>query len=133
MKRHAPSTRDYMSHLPLEFEHCEFASDALAMMDKRAIHHLPVMSGSHLRGIITRQGLLEAKTQLGKDFATTPLHSICQTGVLTVSPMDPIDEVCRQLLARRADLAVVMDGGFVVGVFTSTDVLRFVADHFGSG
>jgi len=131
MKRHAPEARQYMSHLPLEAEQCELAGDALKLMQKHQIHHLPVMSGSHLKGVVTQQDLLEAQIRLADGFAAAPLQSICQREAITVGPVDPIDDVCRLLLDRNADHAVVMDGGFVVGLLTTTDVLRFVADFFG--
>lgn len=131
MKRHAPEARRYMSRLPLEADQCESAGEALALMQHFQIHHMPVMSGSHLKGVATRQGLLEAQIRLGVDFANTPLQSLCNPQVIAISPVDPIDEVCRQLLDQGADHAVVMDGGFVVGILTSTDLLRFITDFFG--
>jgi CBS domain-containing protein len=59
------------------------------------------------------------------------LEEICQTDVLTVPPMMPLDEVAEKMLARRVRSVVVMDGGFVVGIFTATDALRFLCDWFG--
>jgi CBS domain-containing protein len=120
-----------MTHLPVEAEQCETAEEALAMMQRHAIHHIPVMSGSHLKGIISQRDLLEARVRFGDDFAATPLEQFCKTDVLTVSPVEPIDGVAKKLLERGANSAVVVDGGFVVGIFTSTDVLRFVCDFFG--
>ena len=131
MKRHAPEARQYMSRLPLEAERCESAGEALALMQHFQIHHLPVMSGSHLKGVATRQGLLEAKLRHRDDFEATPLESVCQSDVIIVSPVDPIDDVCRELLSKGADHAVVMDGGFVVGILTSSDLMRFITDFFG--
>ena len=120
-----------MSRLPLEAEQCERAGDALELMRRYHIHHLPVMSGSHFKGVATRQGLLEARIRLGEDFAAASLLSVCGDDVITASPVDPIDDVCRQMLAREADHAVVIDGGFVVGILTATDLLRFIAETYG--
>ncbi len=131
MKRHAPEVHQYMSRLPVEAEQCELAGDALELMQRYRIHHLPVMSGSHFKGVATRQGLLEARIRLGNEFANTSLLSVCETDVITTSPIDAIDDVCREMLARQADHAVVIDGGFVVGILTATDLLRFIADTYG--
>ena len=133
MKRHAPEVRQYMSHLPLEAEQCESAGDAARLMREHQIRHLPVMSGSHLKGVITRQELLEAELQLGDDFDRTSLQSVCANALVIVSPVDPIDAVCRLLLEQGVDHAVVMDGGFVVGILTTTDIMRFITDFFGNG
>jgi len=131
MKRHAPQVREFMTHLPVEAERCETAGDAETTMQKHGIGHLPVMSGSHLRGIVSQHDLLRARLRLGDRFGGTALEDVCTTDVLTVSPVDPIDDVVRKLLATDADSAVVIDSGFVVGIFTTTDALRFIAQFFG--
>ena len=41
-----------------------------------------------------------------------------------VRPDTLVDEVARQMLSRKVGSAVVIDGGFVVGIFTTTDALR---------
>ena len=120
-----------MTHLPVEAERVETASDAEAMMAQHAIGHLPVMSGSHLKGIVSQGDLLQAKLRLGDQFAQTPLEDVCTEDVLTVCPVDPVDQVVRQILSKHAGSAVVVDSGFVVGIFTTTDALRFVSEYFG--
>jgi acetoin utilization protein AcuB len=131
MRRHAPEVREYMTRLPVEAERCETVADAMAMMETHRIHHVPVMSGSQLKGIVSERDLLEAKSEQGDHFLETPLDQICKSDVLTVGPVDPIDEVARMLLDRRVGSAVVVDSGFVVGIFMTSDALRFVADFFG--
>jgi CBS domain-containing protein len=131
MRRHAPNVREYMTHLPVEAERCERAEEAISLMRQHNIHHLPVMSGSHFKGIVSLPDLLQARVELGDRFATTPLEQICQSDALTVSPVDPIDEVAREMLARGTDVAAVLDSGFIVGVFTSTDAMRFICGFFG--
>lgn len=133
MKRHAKEVRQYMTHLPVEVERCETAQETFDVMETHGVHHIPVMSGSHLHGILSRDNLLEAQLRLGDQFAGTSIASLCTSDPLVVSPIEPIDAVVRKMQRRKTDCALVMDGGFVVGVFTTTDVMRFVADFFGSG
>ncbi|MGI9473115.1 MAG: CBS domain-containing protein [Rubripirellula sp.] len=131
MKRHAPQARDYMTHLPVEVERCESASEAMELMQRRGIHHLPVMNGSRLQGVVTQRTLLDGQLRLGEAFQATPLEELCDSEPITISPVESIDEVVGQMLDRNVDHAVVMDGGFVVGILTVIDVLRFVREHFG--
>lgn len=131
MKRHAPQVREFMTHMPVEAERCETASDAETLMQQHAIQHIPVMSGSHLKGVVSQSDLLTGRLRLGDQFPETLLENVCTTDVLTVSPVDPIDEVVRKMLKRDTDSAVIMDSGFVVGIFTTTDALRFVSKFFG--
>lgn len=131
MKRHAPQVREYMTHLPVEAERCETAKDAEELMGEHRIGHLPVMSGSHLKGIVSQRDLLQARLRLGSRFPETALEEVCTKEVLTVSPVDAVDDVVRKLLDQGAGSAVVVDSGFVVGIFTTTDALRFIAAYFG--
>ena len=131
MRRHAPVVGDYMTHLPVEAEKCETVAEAVAMMKENEIHHLPVMNGSHFKGLLSLQDILQARAGGSDGVDEMKLEDICQTDVLKVSPVTTIDEVAREFLHREADSAVVLDGGFVVGIFTTTDVLRFIADFFG--
>lgn len=121
-----------MTHLPVEIEHCETAQDAAALMRQHAIHHVPVMNGSHFIGIVAQHDLLESQVRLGDKFSATPLDQICSSNPLVVAPVDPIDVVVRHMLKRETDCATVIDGGFVVGVFTANDALRFIADYCGT-
>ena len=131
MRRHAPNVREYMVHLPVEAEGCETAQEAFDLMQQHKIHHLPVMSGAHFKGFVSMQDLLQARLELGDQFSATQLEKICQSDALKVSPVEPIDEVVHKMLAGGTDSAAVLDSGFVVGVFTTTDAMRFICDFFG--
>lgn len=120
-----------MTHLPVEAEQCEVAEEALRLMDDHDVDHIPVMNGSHLRGILSRDNLIHAQLKLGADFASTKIESICQLDPLVVGPVESIDETVRKMQAQQTDCALVIDGGFVVGVFTTTDAMRFLTDFFG--
>lgn len=120
-----------MTHLPVEAERCETTEDAATIMHQNDVHHVPVMSGSHFKGMVSHTELLEARIRLKEKWSTTPLDHLCSSNPLIVAPVDPIDEVVRQMLQHSTDAAVVMDGGFVVGIFSTTDALRFISDLFG--
>lgn len=91
------------------------------------------MSGSKLKGVVSRAELVAAVTDASNNHDATSklLDHLCQGEVLTVRPPTPIDDIARQFLDLETDCAVVIDGGFVVGIFTVTDLLRFVGDFFG--
>lgn len=131
MRRKAPSVREYMTHLPVEAERCATVADAEQAMTAKHIRHIPVMNGARLKGLVSRSDVLAARVEHGDAVNALALEEICQMEVLTVPPTARVDEVAEQMLERRVGSAVVMDGGFVVGIFTSTDALRFVSDWFG--
>ena len=130
MHRKAPPVRDCMTRLPVEIERCETLADAAKLMATHHIRHLPVMSGSHLQGIVSQRDISAARLRFGEGADHKRLDEVCQREVLAVSPVTPIDEVTDQMLARHVGSAVVVDGGFVVGLFTATDALRLVSKLF---
>lgn len=116
----------HMTHLPVECERCETVADARTVMAKHGIRHLPVMNGLHLIGVISERRLLELQLARGDTLEQQQLDEICERDVLTVGPLTPVAEVVEQMLARRIGSAVVVDGEYVVGVFTTSDALRLL-------
>ncbi len=132
MKRKAPPVRHFMTHLPVEVERCETVDEAISLMESHHIHHVPVMSGSHLKGIVSERDVFSARTRYADQLEGMTIEDICESEVLTVGPLDPVDCVAQQMLSRQMDSAVVVDGGFVVGIFTATDALRALCQLFGN-
>ena len=131
MRGKAPAVREYMTHLPADVERCQTVADAMALMETHEIRHIPVMSGPHLKGIVSQRDILAARVRFADRLSDMSIEEICQQDVLTVSPLAGVDEVAEQMLGHGAGSAVVVDGGFVVGIFTTTDALRVLSELFG--
>jgi CBS domain-containing protein len=119
-----------MTHLPAEIERCETVAEAIALMEKHQIRHIPVMSGAQLKGIVSQRDILTARVRYGDQLGKMSVENVCQLEVLTVSPVTAVNEVAEHMLDRGAGSAVVVDGGFVVGIFTTTDALRVLSQLF---
>ena len=128
MRGKPPLVRQYMTRIPIEVERCENVAEAVHVMKSHKIRHIPVMSGSRLKGMLSQTDILQARIAHGDALDSMQLESICHTDVLSVSPVTPLDEVARQMLSRKVSSAAVVDQGFVVGIFTTTDALRFLAE-----
>lgn len=59
---------------------------------------------------------------------TTTVGDLMTPVSFTVSPDAPVSELCEFLVRGRIHRAVVVEGGALVGIVTSSDVLRAVAD-----
>ncbi len=119
----------YMSRLPQEMDRREPLSAAIRTMREHGIRHLPVMDGSHVFGVLSRQDVQEACLEGGAKVQKMPIGEVCRReALLVVSPLAPIPEVAGQMVARNATSALVMDQGVLVGIFTSVDALRVLAD-----
>lgn len=130
MTRKSSLVRDFMTHLPVECEACETIADAMALMKAHDIRHMPVMSGSRLQGVLSQRDILEERNRHGEALDEMPLEAFCRQDVLSVSPLTPVNEVADKMLSRRCGSAIVVDAGYVVGIFTATDALRVLSELF---
>ena len=128
----APIVQKFMTRLPLEIEQIDNVANAQRLMDLFGIRHVPVMKGLHLKGIISHRDILNETIRRGKNIDDLPIDEICQHDVLTVSPLTPIDQVIQQMRDRAVGSAVVVDGEYVVGIFTTTDAVKTLLSLFGS-
>jgi len=62
------------------------------------------------------------------EFDTVPVADIMTPVTFSVAPDTPIAELCQFLVRGRIHRAVVAEGADLVGIVTSADVLRAVAD-----
>lgn len=126
MRRSTP-VRECMSHLPAEVDRRDPLSEVLRRMREQHCHHVPVMDGPRLYGILSREDLHELSLREGATGPDTCAGDVCTRDPLTVEPLATIVEVARAMLERRVGSALVMDGDVLVGIFTRTDALRLIA------
>jgi acetoin utilization protein AcuB len=116
-----------MSHLPAEADRRDSLSTVLRHMRKHHCHHVPIMDGPRLYGVLSREDLEHALADSASR-SEVVAGDICTRDPLTVQPMTPIVEVAQAMLERRVASALVVDGDVLVGIFTSTDALRLIAE-----
>ncbi len=119
---------DYMSHLPEEIDRREPLATAIERMRQHTIRHLPVMDGPHVFGILSRSDVHGATQRHGAHAGARTVGDVCTRDPLMVAPFTPIVTVARQMLDRAVSSALVVDEGVLVGIFTSVDALRVLAD-----
>lgn len=93
---------------------------ARAMMEAHGIHHLPVVDGQRLVGIIS-----PGDAERG---AGGVVGDACRRDVLVVDVHRALASACREMAARHLGAALVTKDGRLVGILTSSDVCRILAD-----
>ena len=124
--------REYMSRLPEEIDRHETLAAAVERMRARSIRHVPVMDNAQVYGILSQHDALSVSLRLGAPASTVAVGDVCERRTLSVSPTTPIPEVAQQMVERGVTSALVIDEGVLVGIFTSVDALRLLADLRGS-
>lgn len=120
--------RDCMSRLPSEVERDEPLAVVVDQMRAQRCHHVPVLDGARLHGVLSRQDLHEDLLRTGRTMDDVTAGDVCTRDVLTVAPTTPIVEVATRMLERGVSSALVTDGDVLVGIFTSNDAVRLLAE-----
>jgi acetoin utilization protein AcuB len=107
----------WMSHPVYTITPATVAADAVGLLRRHRIRHLPIMEGDRVTGIVTDRDL----RGVGPD---TPVAAIMSHPVVVVSPRTAIDKAARILFDRRIGCVPVIEDGKLVGILTQTDAVN---------
>jgi acetoin utilization protein AcuB len=125
-----PTIKGAMRPFPFSIQADAELGEAKRLFAAHGIRHLPVLAGERLVGLLSLHGIERAEAVAIRDSAVLPLvREVMTESVYTVASDEPLDNVLLQMAARRLGSAIVVRGGRVVGIFTTTDALRGFAEH----
>ena len=128
MTKPVPTIQKYMSSAPHSIGVDQTLAQAHAFLKKHQIRHLPVLSGGTLVGIVTERDLSLMEALGGLDSQRTKIDEVMTAAVYAVTPETSLDEVATTMSEKKYGSAVVMQNGKVVGIFTTVDVCRALAE-----
>jgi len=103
--------------------------EAVKLMQEHRIRHLPVMDGDVLTGVVTDRDLSMIESLLPGEWERICVAEAMTPEPYTVQPDATLWEVAKHMAREKFGCAVVTDDrGAVVGLFTTTDALRVLAD-----
>ena len=136
---------DHMTLSPITATPEQTVAEAIAILEKYNIRHLPVVDEQGvLQGILSDRDLRSARPST---IVRTKLHGSVEEQVnnikigvlmtrdlLYLSPYNTLDDALLQFESRKIGaLPVVNDEGKLVGVFTVADLMNAYRDLFGLG
>jgi acetoin utilization protein AcuB len=98
-------------------------------MAKLGVRHLPILEGGKCIGIVSDRDIKLAYAVDGIRVSKLPITEISAGEVYDVSPETPVSEVAKQMVKRSIGSAIIMEHGKVVGIFTTTDACRVIAER----
>jgi len=150
------SARDVMQSEVVTVESSLPAAELEALLDRERISGAPVLDGGRLVGVVSRADLVgaaagaegaadallayyedaggasssrgERARLVGERAASLRVRDLMRTDLVTVAPAAPLREVAAKLTERRIHRVLVVEGGRLVGIVSSLDVLRPLAD-----
>jgi acetoin utilization protein AcuB len=118
----------YMTPHPHTIGSEQSVSEAARHMRELEIRHLPVLRGGQLEGLISDRDLRIIMSFREVDPTTTPIADAIPQETYVVSSETPLAEVAAEMAEHKYGSAVVMEGNKVVGIFTTVDACRALAD-----
>ena len=109
--------------------------DAQRILEKNRIHHLPVVEGEELVGIVSdrdlrkwllREAMVDEQGVISRRIGH--VREIMTRDVITMSPEDTIEDALLILHRRRFGALPVVEGKKLVGIVTKADVLAAFID-----
>jgi acetoin utilization protein AcuB len=128
MRHSIPAVKKYMTPSPLSIGPDETLERAHELMRTNRIHHLPVLRGGRLVGIISERDVLLVETLRDVDPSRAPVEDAMSEHVYEVDADTGLDVVAEMLTEYNYGSAVVLERGELVGIFTTNDASRALAD-----
>ncbi len=100
--------------------------DALKLMSEENIGALLVMSGGKLDGILSERDYARKVILLGKSSHDLAVREIMSDEVVTVTPVQTVDDCMGLMTGRRIRHLPVLDNDTVVGVLSIGDLVKAV-------
>ncbi len=119
------SIRDVMTSNPTTIGADEPVTRAARMMRDEDVGVAPIVDGDRLVGTVTDRDITIRVVAEGKDPETTSVREIASTKLVTIDPLQDLDEAIRLMAEHQVRrLPVVEEDGRLVGIVAQADVAR---------
>lgn len=122
------NAEDLMTEKIIAIQSSDTVKDALKLMKKNQIHHLPVVEGNKVVGLVTSTDLfgMEEDQVMEKEL----LVNIMGQTVLCVSKDTPFEDILNVFVHERIHcLPVLNSKQDICGIITQTDVFKWMLEH----
>ncbi len=117
-----------MTENPVTIGPADTLAAALAKMEAGRFRQLPVVEEGKLVGILTDR---DVRQQIGQ-LAHTRVDAVMSANPFSVRPSTPVEKAAHLIATHKIGGLPVLDEGNLVGIITSTDMLRALIAVLGS-
>jgi acetoin utilization protein AcuB len=114
--------------------------EAMGLLGRRGIRHLPVVDDGRLVGIVSDRDFKvamvspsRATLELTYLLNALTIGEIMTRAVVTATPEWPVEEAARLMTREKISALPVIEGGRLVGIVTETDVVGLFMRAMGAG
>ena len=127
-----PTVERYMNPVSWSVGPDESLTGAKERMLFEGVRHLPVVEEGELVGLVSLSDLFVMEALVTVDPDETQVQAAMSKDLYTVERDASLGAVAREMSTRRISSAIVVEAGVPVGVFTSTDACRALAEFLSS-
>lgn len=117
-----PAVKSVMTPFPWSIDVGEDLEKAKAMMADHGIRHLPVSQDGELVGVLSERDVLS------RDGHGLTVEDACRRDAYIVDRATSLAQVAFEMASRRIGSTLVTREGKLVGIFTSSDACRSLAE-----
>jgi acetoin utilization protein AcuB len=113
------------------------AAEAWSVCQELGIRHLPIVEAGRLVGLVSDRDLRDVSPPRGSGgerdtLGWVRLRDIMSTDLVTIEPLDTIEHAAREIYDRKIGCLPVVAGGELVGIITSSDMMRTLIELIGA-
>ena len=132
--------RDYMTPNPETLDSKNTLLDAVLMLRRLELRHIPILEDGRLIGVLTDRdvGRVAPSMLMGlspqdynRVFEDTPVAKVMTRNLLSTTPEAPLEEAVHLLYNHKVGCLPVLEDGRLVGIITVADMLRALHDLVG--
>jgi len=132
--------KNYMTRNPVTISPEDNHPQAVNIMRKRKIRHLPVTDNGKLVGIVVEKDLLSNQPSPATTLSIYEIYALLETlhvrqfmsrPVITVEGDCPIEEAACIMVDSKISCLPVMAGDALVGIITETDIFKVLVEALG--
>ncbi len=97
--------------------------EAARIMTKFKIGSLVILEKEKIVGVITESDIIRKIVATGLEPSTTLVEETMTKDVVTVDAEKDLEEACQMMVDHKIKRLPVLDGGKLVGILTTTDVI----------
>ena len=129
--------RDAMTREVVTLEPEASVAQALGLCRVHDIRHLPVVKDGRLIGLVSDRDLRDVSPPRGtreeeNTLGWVRVQDMMTTDLVTIHPLDTVEHAARELNERRIGCLPVIADGELVGVITSSDMIRTLVELVGA-
>jgi len=119
----------YMTPQPHSIGQEQTLSAAAAQMRELGVRHLPVLHGGKLTGLLSDRDIRLVEALPGVDPAVVRVEEAMSLEPYHAAPATSVAVVAAEMARRKYGAAVIMDGNRLVGMFTTVDAMKILAEN----